>query len=291
MLTKKGGINDVPQEMYEGMPKLENGKPVVIRTLAKNSVKNLFTSKVDVIYEKTSIPLRDTITDKDGNRIIIGIPRNWNKEQVEEFEILMPFKEMGVGEYHGLFALTAGAFTSFGVPHEEILAFLWLSNQNSSNEKRNTQVQARYEFIDNKKDAKVIGKRLDQLTIALNVIADWKPQEVKDFAASLNLDTEDDIDVLKTTIRQMAMSDIESFNKHYENPNRAIKSVLKKAEDKGIIVYDAGSNTVKWKDGGVQIITLSGYDTPWLDQMADWCLKGGGEKVYSQIEKREKAVK
>lgn len=290
MLTKVGGINELPEDFFKDIPALEQGQTVKLKTLHFNDVQDAGTKVMTRIWEKRAIPLKDIIVI-EGKRYPIGIPSSVSaNNKVEIFHSFDPSLETGLEKYTGEFYLTGGAVSRDGIPHEELYYFLKISNLNKDKENRNTALEPLFEFTDSTKEAKKTVKKNNDLMLALNAINGYTKGELVRFAASLGYDINDEQDVMLAKIQDFAMKDIVSFSVHFTDPLKDVKAEISIASQKGVIAFD-GTSTISFIDGNVLIYKINNTDGDWIKELATYCVDGGGDKVFETIKKLNKAKK
>jgi hypothetical protein len=169
----------------------------------------------------------------------------------------------------------------------ELYSYLMLSNYRKNNENRNGDQEAIYELIDTKAQAakkrEDRSKRLEALQFAANMTG----EEVVETIASMGLNENQDIQVLRDRLEAFAEEDPESFLKIVSNKNKAMKANVKKALDQGVLVFDRPQNAFKWAVNEEIITTVPrSTGTGHLDGFVGFLLGSKkGEKVYDEIVK------
>lgn len=282
-----GKLNDLPKELSDLIPVFKNDDVVRVRTLPHNLAHvNIETGEKELIYEKVSITLEDTITF-EGNRYRIGVPKEFDdRGQAKSFKTLLPYHdEFSSGDkYFGSFTLQMS-----NREHQEIYTTLWLIDNYGGSRNNYYAGGKLFEIVDNKKETAKIVKQNDDMFNALSIIRDWSEEELKSFAASMGLDSEREYNDVKVDVDRIAVSSPEQFNKFFSDPLRNEKSIFKRAESLKLISFDAHTNQLSWVSGGVVIETFKNVGEDWVTQAANYAKKGGGEKLFKQLEKAVKS--
>lgn len=283
----KGKLNDLPEELLAEIPSFKQGAVATIKTIPKNEVLVNHETKEKQFYsEKISILLEATILYKD-KRYRIGVPKEMKEDgTVLAFRTLLPFTNEfnSTSRYFGVFRLQMDDEV-----HAEIFTCLWLIDKYSTKNKHYSGTKL-FEIVDDKKEAAKTAKLNDDVYNALTVIREWNETELKNFAASMGLETEEvDPFEIKNQITALAISNPSQFNEYFSDPLRKEKSIFKRGESLGIIAYDDVSKQLTWVASSVVIETFKNQGQDWLVQAANYAKTGGGEKVLKMLENNIKA--
>lgn len=285
MLKKQWGINDVPETLFDGMPKLEQGKPVLIRTKGHSVIKDLETGTDSIQHHRICIALRDELQLESGEFVVIGIVENGTKDGVSNYHTLYPHIEAGGNEYKGTFLLSAGHRTSKGIKHEELLSFLWLTNQRDGKSDRNDTVPALFEIVDDLATAKKKNTRMRRVTDALNLIGEMTNGDIIDLSAAMDFDISNDPEVLRAQLMEYAISPAttDAFYKVWIDGERNIKADIKKGIARGVLAKDEANNQLIYVDGNIVLMRFSEED--WLTEASGFLNSTAGEEHYKKIKK------
>ncbi len=139
--------------------------------------------------------------------------------------------------------------------------------------------------IDDLKEAKTKLKARELRVTALMVASKMAEQEVRDFAAAMNWNEFQDLDILREKLTALAESDPEFFKKFVDDPQMESKAVVKRALDSNTIAWIPVENKFVWGTNGATIAMLDRIENGnYIDQMADWFMSHkNGQEVYKKI--------
>lgn len=290
MLQKVESFNDIPKEMLP--PKLAKGEIVTFQfvTGKPNPVpKNERGQRdPDIIYNVSiRIPTRDTIKTTDGRIIDIGVDPKSDKDG----NIRTRFLAIKANDNGGFFSVVEGDITT-----EIFYEFLMLTNLNETNQYRDQNVLPLFKQVDPKKEAKMMISRGEAIGTATNAVIAMNVGELRQLAASLNMNSENDIEVLRGDIMRMAIEAPEKFIKIVDNPDMQMKAMVKRALELSLVTYEPVERKFVWNTGTTiaRMDFVEGKDH--LDGMVDWIKThpNGLEvanKLKSLVSKEAKAKK
>lgn len=285
MLRQFPNLNQVPEEILKTIPPLEEGEVVTFQSLVTATDYDAEFGTSKTVYPPVQLPTRDIIkVKKDGKTINvpIGIPKTVDNDKVIEWEFFMPGNSHSL--YSGRFSFTGG-----NIEQEEKYYFYMLSNLRKDNPFRDKNITPLYELIDNRKTAEQVRKTTNNLRLALNIVDGMTDGECDDFAAAMNWPYQSDKTILKADIEEYATNEPQAFLDNFSNKGKLeIKSILKRAEEKGFIKYDTNKNRVMWVKGNAIIITLEPEEgKDWLELFSDWVRNSAnGAQVFKSIKSK-----
>lgn len=274
-----GKINKVHDDTKP--KKLEIGQVARYQLLNGNPNPNPDARKtVPVVYPSiTQIPTRDRIFDPNSKEYVdIAVVENYDLKD----GVITPKVFYVKGTEYGIFACTGGNYED-----EELYEFLELSNYNQSNKNRNAAVEPRYKRIDEIGDSKVRSKKRSALKEALTYAGNLTNGEVKDFAASMNWNESEPIEILRDKIEDFAEKTPEEFVKHVEDKDKEVKTIIKKALTAGVILYNAAEHKIVLSGNKHTLIKMDRVDgVDHLTQAAEYVMhNANGGKVFATIKK------
>jgi hypothetical protein len=175
----------------------------------------------------------------------------------------------------------------------EKAAYLRLSSYNESNVNRDKSISPAFFEINTKKDAeKKRASRSDRLT-AMTTAAALSDDEAKEIYAALNLDSSEDIGLIREYLEDMAEKTPDVFNTHFSDKTRQIKATLRKAVDAGALALDKPGSKFVWAATNETAFTFAkkAGAEPYVE-FADFILTGkNGDKLFEEIKKALNAKK
>lgn len=179
----------------------------------------------------------------------------------------------------GILELEGGRATD-----QEIHSFLFLSDYRANKEGRDATKEALYVLVDEKKKADEDRRVRNQMRDAMNAAAEMKPQEVRDFTAVLGRDDKRDLSILRDEVESYAQNHPKEFLETYNNKQNPMKATLKRALDKGVILFSSEENKFTFPDGEVICVVARATDNKHLDGLIAHCVSGKkGEAIYQRI--------
>lgn len=282
-LRKIGDVNKLSEEAYKSIKPLKQGQAAIFRllngTLDKRENKTYFGAT-------RTINLHDTIKDPGtGELIEIGIPDQVVQDKVVRWKKLI----LNGGGPNGL---VGEYFTLVGGNNNDELAYVYLclSNENLANPKRDQSVPAKYELVDQEKEAKKRANKRTAKMEALNLLHRMTNEDMIAFAASKlwNPYAENNAD----RVGEFAEEFPTEFIAWAGNAREKMKSIIELARLSGIISYDPISMKYTWTESGTLIVRLNkDGDKDHLDLFADWIgTAPGAAGVYDAIKEQYEAA-
>lgn len=141
--------------------------------------------------------------------------------------------------------------------------------------------------IDEKQEAREGRARREAKKKALIVAGEMSEDQVKEFAAAMQWDEHESIEMLINRVEEMAETNPEVFNDIVNGKTIEYLATIKRAFDKQIISYNPAEYSVLWFANQQKIAMLgeniSGKSE--VERFADWCMTGGkkAEEAYKKI--------
>lgn len=150
---------------------------------------------------------------------------------------------------------------------------------------RDKNSPAMFVRIDDLKEAKTKLKARELRVTALMVASKMGEQEVRDFAAAMNWNEFQDLDILREKLTALAETDPQFFKTFVDDPQLESKAVVKRALDSNAISWIPVENKFVWGSNGATIAMLDRIENGnYIDQMADWFMSHkNGQEVYKKI--------
>lgn len=279
-LQKLPNLNQIPADLLETIPVLEPGQRATFRSLKTDIDFDAELGTSTVIYPRLFIGYRDTIRYK-GESIRIGIPKTIEDGKVTSF----------LSEVHGSGGLFPGFFHLFGDNNsdQEKYTFLMLSNLRKGNPYRDKSITPIIEFVDEVKENKADRKNRSVLKDALSIAIGLSLSDVREIICALNMNEFQDETILRNTVERYAEENPAVFIQSFKNPAFKLSAQMRRAHDKGIIMWDAASRKVKWVDAKNTLITVieKSAGDEWLMAFAEYCIATqAGMNVTKEIKKR-----
>lgn len=270
--------------------------------------------KVTKLYNKLPESLLEKTKLKRGERVLYKLtnlqkdPMNPERWAIPTSVRVKPTDEIydpKTGEYYSIAAVRSVAandehtfydifFTKASAGHieleggraqdQEIHSFLFLADYRANKEGRDETKEAIYVLVDEKKKAEEDRRVRNLKRDAMNAAAEMKPQEVRDFIAALGRDDRRELTVLRDEAEAFAESDPNQFLTIYNNKQNPMKATLKRALDKGVILFDSEENKFSFPDGEVICVVARSTDNKHIEGLVAHCISGKkGEAVYQRI--------
>ncbi len=273
-----GNVNNISDAIRP--PKLKPGETVVYKLLCGvENPDNEQRKTVPILYPQSkTIPSKDRIWDK-GKQDFVDIAIVESVVNMGSYTDIKPRKlSVAAKANSGTFSCTGG-----NVVEEEIYEFVELTNTNRSNPERDESVEPLFERMDAEKDSKDRSRKRSVLLEAMTYAQSMTDGDVKTFAASVNWNEAEPIDILRDKVEAFAEKDPAGFTKVVEGKDRDAKAIIKRAVDAGKIGYDTEQHRIVLN--GQTLIKLERSEsTDWLTQAAEFCLHSQkGQKVLTTI--------
>ena len=274
-------LQKVPGSVNKISPKLEKyliERPLkgIVKYRMLNGTVNIdpkaVKGKDDILFPSiTQLTLTDKIKDPEtGSFVTIGVLK-----AVDEKGVNHTFKTHFVpGSSRGLLVLHEGI-----TDEEEMYPILELLNSNGSNPFRMTNEKPLFERIDKVKEDNVTLARNNKLFRAWQAL-DLMSMEDKRIFHSANGGSMDDAEeTVNANLQELAKADPDKFYIMVDSPATQVKALVKQANERNIVQYDAQQHKYQWV-GGDTIVTLNRTEgmEP-LAQFAEWLStsKDGGQ--------------
>lgn len=172
--------------------------------------------------------------------------------------------------------------------------FLKMCNENATNEYRNQNVVPVFEEVIPKLIAEKNRNTRNLRFEAMEIAKKMKESEVREFAASMSWEQNDDIGVLRDSVEEMAESDPEEFLSRLKDGSRTIRAAIKEAFDAEIIFYDIQKKRFAFKADDSTIFAVTSRVPPkeYVNTLADFFVSDSNAKnVFDLIVNRTKGKK
>lgn len=143
--------------------------------------------------------------------------------------------------------------------------------------------------VDEQKDARRTREDRKTRINAMRVAADYNDGEVKDFACAMNWDENEDLDILRNKVEEMADKEPLRFTALVDDAGTfEYMANVKRAFDRQIIIFIPVENRVIWGANQQTIAILDrveGTDKNNVQRLTDWITYNPekGKQVYTQI--------
>lgn len=272
--------NNVSKELVP--KKLEKGQVVKYQLL--NGKQNPDPEKRKfrpVVYgSMTQIPTLDRIFDPvKQEHVDIAVVQSFDAQtgKVTPKPLWVPKTD------NGMITITGG-----NIADEELYEFLELTNYNESNPNRDASVEPLFKRIDDVKDAKERTKKRSELLEAMTYVSSMTNGQIKAFAASMNWNENDPIELLQDRIEALAQTKPGEFSKLVLKTDELdAKTFVKRAVDSGKVSYDPQQHKLVNAVTGETLIKFERSEgVEWLAQAAEYITTHkNGQKVQTTIKK------
>lgn len=168
----------------------------------------------------------------------------------------------------------------------QLLNFLEVCDWNYSNESRDQRVKAIFYRLDKEDDAREENKYLDISFEAESIARGMSIDEMLDFCRSARIKIDRSIEEIKYDVFHTARSNPDYFLDVYNDPVMKRLSVIRKAEEEGVLFFDNSKRQVYLVEGSdkssVKVVPL-GVDMQ--KHFSEWTFENEGKEVFSHIEK------
>lgn len=258
-----GKFNAVSEDLLKSVPKLEIGQTVTFEMLTgvkNNDPDEKERQRNPLLYPKANIPTRDRIKDpylaKQGKDawVDIVVADFWNGDQPRE-RFFVPGLSDGVTNFQfaGKFSLNGG-----NQRDEELYEYLMICNYNQDSilgDARDMSKTPLFKIVNHKAASQKTLTGFNVLKEAISIIASMTPAEARQVGASLNWNEFTDDDAVLAEVANFARNKPEEFLKVYNDPNKLIKSSVRKALDNSVLAFDMATGKVSM--GSQEITTIS----------------------------------
>lgn len=169
--------------------------------------------------------------------------------------------------------------------HIELFEYIEMHPKLEGGFLRDKNIPAMVVRVDDLKEAKTKLKQRELRSTALIVATRMSEKEVRDFAAAMNWNELEDLDILKDKLTKIADEDPAFFQKFMDDPLIESKATIRRAIDANIIAWIPVESKFSWVSNGTTIAMLERSEgDKYLDQMANWFrAHKNGEEVYKKI--------
>lgn len=150
---------------------------------------------------------------------------------------------------------------------------------------RDKNIPAMFARVDDLKEAKTKLKQRELRSTALQFATRMQEKEVREFAAAMNWNELEDLDMLRDKLTELADKDPVFFQKFIDDPLLESKAVIRRALDANIIAWIPVENKFVWVSNGSTIAMLErGEGEEYMDKMAHWFrAHKNGDDVYKKM--------
>ena len=160
-------------------------------------------------------------------------------------------------------------------------------NANGSNPHR---IKSKNILFTAKDDEKVAQDRIAQVADVMDAVQSalkMPLNELVGYAKVLGVNTNKSVDEIRWDMKIQAEKNPTAFLAGMNDPRTEMKQMLLMAQESGIIKMD--KKAVTWVSSGNTICVPAIGVNP-IERMVDFCSEGEGEQIYSEIERRLKAI-
>ncbi|MGH7239713.1 MAG: hypothetical protein ACREHG_06560 [Candidatus Saccharimonadales bacterium] len=172
--------------------------------------------------------------------------------------------------------------------------FLKMCNENVSNEYRNKNIAPVFEEVVPKVIAEKNRTTRNLRFEAMEIAKKMKESEVREFAASMSWEQNDEVGILRDHCEDMAENTPEEFLARLKDGSREIRAAIKEAFDAEIIFYDISKKRFAFKADNSTIFAVTSRVTPkeYVNVLADFFVSDASAKnVFDLIVNRTKGKK
>lgn len=147
-------------------------------------------------------------------------------------------------------------------------------------------------LIDEKQEATVAKAKRQERKLAMAAAGNMSEAEVKEFAAAMLWDENEEMEVLRNLVEEYAEASPSLFVDLVENKSIEFKALVKRAVDQQIIAYNPSEFKFVWVENQ-QTITMIGQGLDGkheVDRLAEWLMTSGkqGDSVYLKLKSLSK---
>jgi hypothetical protein len=299
-------FNNISDKLRSEIPKLKKGEKVVFQML--NGVPNPEpddkerAKQGEILYGKRQIPTTFRIYDpyqKDsegkevGGYIEVGCVETWDRDQPVRFRTFIPGLSPGTTSgsfFQGKFSLMGG-----NIADEELFEILWLSNAREGNPHADAGTEKVFKILDLKAETTKTVSKFEQVKKALDLVKTITVDKARQVLAALNKPTYQDDELVMAAVKELAMSDYDSFLKAHNDPETEKKYQIKTALELGILTHDVATGDVKLGNAKIGVIgvekmdDLPGAVVKWLESAQNG--KDVMANILKQLKEKQEVVK
>jgi len=165
--------------------------------------------------------------------------------------------------------------------------YLDTCNANGSNPHRIKSKSITFKEKDSEKDAQQRIAQVADVTDAVQSALKMPLNELIGYAKVLGVKTDKSVDEIRWDMKVQAEKNPTAFLAGMNDPRTEMKQMLLMAEESGIISMKKAG--VTWVSSG-NTICVPAIGVKPIERMVDFCSEGEGEQIYSEIERRLKAI-
>ena len=165
--------------------------------------------------------------------------------------------------------------------------YLDTCNANGSNPHR---IKSKSVIFNIKNDEKTAKDRISQVADVMDAVQSalkMPLNELVGYAKVLGVNTNKSVDEIRWDMKIQAEKNPKGFLAGMNDPRTEMKQLLLMAEESGIISMK--KSAVTWVSSG-NTICVPAIGVKPIERMVDFCSEGEGEQIYSEIERRLKAI-
>ena len=165
--------------------------------------------------------------------------------------------------------------------------YLDTCNANGSNPHRIKSKSILFTVKDNQKSAQQKIEQVADVMDAVQAALKMPLNELIGYAKVLGIKTNKSVDEIRWDMKIQAEKNPKAFLSGMNDPRTEMKQLLLMAEESGIISMK--KTGVTWTNSG-NTICVPAIGVKPIERMVDFCSEGEGEQIYSEIERRLKAL-
>ena len=165
--------------------------------------------------------------------------------------------------------------------------YLDTCNANGSNPHRIKSKSILFTVKDDQKSAQQKIEKVADVMDAVQAALKMPLNELIGYAKVLGIKTNKSVDEIRWDMKIQAEKNPKAFLSGMNDPRTEMKQLLLMAEESGIISMK--KTGVTWTNSG-NTICVPAIGVKPIDRMVDFCSEGEGEQIYSEIERRLKAL-
>jgi len=165
--------------------------------------------------------------------------------------------------------------------------YLDTCNANGSNPHRIKSKNVLFTLKDDQKSAQQRIEQVGTVMDAVQAALKMPLNELIGYAKVLGVNTSKSVDEIRWDMKIQAEKNPKSFLAGMNDPRTEMKQMLLMAEESGIISMK--KTGVTWVSSG-NTICVPAIGVKPIERMVDFCSEGEGEQIYSEIERRLKAL-
>lgn len=171
------------------------------------------------------------------------------------------------------------------IEHIEMFEYIQMHPKLEGGMFRDKNIAAMVSRVDDLKEAKTKLAHRQQRSECLMVASRMTEPEIREFAAAMNWNELEDLDILRDRTTELADKDPDFFRKFVDDPRNEYKAVLRRGLDANVISYIPMENKFTWTGNGNTIAMLDRSDgDKHFDNMADWFMTNkNGQDTYKKI--------